>query len=227
MAARDPQTGQFVSSDLPDEPVLNDTWAVQARNINPGQPEPQEFVYPNILQNTGTDAISPPRGFSWVIHGIDYSWYCVPEDASLENTSENLTALVELDEGDEPTLALRGGGNLPTVEFGSNTANDAAMDVQSNRTEGPWLSDTRNMKASMHNDTTGEAAQGADMFFDRQWRPPMPIHISDRVELDVHLSGVFPIAGASQAGSDQLLFGWDSTVWYQEIEERDHSRSIR
>jgi hypothetical protein len=55
----------------------------------------------------------------------------------------------------------------------------------------------------------------------------MPIHISDRVELDVHLSGVFPISAASQQGQDQVLFGYTNTVWYQEIEERDHQRSVR
>jgi hypothetical protein len=158
---------------------------------------------------------------------MDYSWYVVPEDASGENTSENLTALVELDEGDQPTLELLGGGNLPTIEFGTNTAGDAAMDAQSNRTEGPWLSDTVNQKASMHNETTGEAGQGQDLFVNRMWRPPMPIHISDRVELDVHLSGVFPISAASQQGQDQVLFGYTNTVWYQEIEERDHQRSVR
>jgi hypothetical protein len=228
MSARDPQTGQFVSDSMADEPVLNDTWAVQARNINPGDPEPQEFVYPNILQNSGTDAISPPRGFSWVIHGIDYTVGITPEDSSGDNPSENYTALVELDEGDVPTLELRGGGNLTTVEFGNNTAGDAGMDVQSNRTEGPWLSDFLHGKAGMDNTVSGAgASESSDGLVNRMWRPPMPIHISDRVELDVHLSGVFPIGNASQNGGDQLLFESSHTVWYQEIEEEDYSRSIR
>ena len=206
-------------SRVDDGEVLNDTWAVQIRNMEQGSAadDGQPFVYPNVFSNVNVDPITPPRGFDWTIHQIDYSWAYVPEDSVQDNPTEHVSIHAEISEDDVPSIRYLGGGDAPTFEFGDVTDGVAAsLDAVADRDEGPWLSHVADATYPHQFDGNGQSTMSKEVGETGTWKPPMPIQITDRTELDLHVFGLD--SSDSINGEVQGIFQGAWTVWYQEID---------
>jgi len=222
MSARDPNTGQFVASGgLDDEPVLNENFAVQARNVDRGgfQGDAGRFRFTNVLEEITGEPISPQRGELWHIHQIDYAWYWTSEDDSDDNLSEHMQVLYEISEDDTPTAPFSSGATLNGTEI-----DGMALDAVGGHGEGSWVSQVGDGTVNMHNAADGMAGGSASpvKVNSGTFRPPGgPIMISHRTELDVHFAGGNSNT-SSASGDDAQMFGTAVTVWYQ-AEEGDDS----
>lgn len=207
--------------------LFNDTWMFQSRNANPGASgdgTPNEVIWSNILEEVVDAPISPPRGVEWDVYQIDWSWFVASEDDSDSNLSEHLTGLFEISEDDNPTLTLKGGGNLDTLTFGNARGSaNSDQDIQANVNDGPWVSVMSDCVANHHNDANGQSGGASNIRFQGSFEPPDPITIGSRTALDMHTAYVFPM-GTSVSGEESLIHGGTATVWYK---ERDVNESIR
>lgn len=179
-----------------------------------------EATFEGLLEADGLDPISPPRGAAWVIHQIDYGVTLSPEDDSDDNISEHLQAYAGLSEdGDAPEPISSGTGSTTTEQGQPGSAVSQGVRLHASRFEDPWLVHSMHAVPNLHNVADGIAG-GADnvtVAATGTFKPPKPIGISSRTELDVFYTGVFPF-GTSISGEETAKLNGHWTVWYEQFD---------
>lgn len=205
------------------EPVLNENYAVQARNVDRGgfEGDAGRFRFTNILEEITGESISPQRGEMWHVLGLDYAWYYTSEDDSDDNLSDHMQVLYEISEDDTPTAPLSSGATLTGTEI-----DGMALDAVGSTGDGAWVSEVGDGNPNLHNAADGMAGGGGGPVnvHTGRFRPPGgPIQISHRTELDVHMAGGNSHTSPA-SGEDSAMFGTAVTVWFQAEETDDDIR---
>lgn len=202
--------------------LRNENYTWYGRNMDSTASDNQA-TYPNNLENTGLDPISPPRGHEWDIHLIEWNFFVRQEDDSDANLSESLSAYGCISEDDTPNVRLEGGGEMDTFDYQIRDDGDPAFNADSFHDDSVWTAMFTEVVVNMHNNVDGLAGGGSNFWGPfTEFKPPEPVTISDRVNLDFHLVIMNPFA-TSVSGDTSHIAGFTATVWYTEREVEDTS----
>lgn len=203
--------------------ILNDSWLIQLRDVatENDSGDGGEFTYNNLLEQTEGQPISPPRGTDWIIHGIQYTWQLVGEDGSGDSPTDHLQWYADLGENDVAAIQPVSSDNATLFEFGARAADPELLALSQDFEHGPWITAMMQGTTAMNNITNGSGASRVGSKIADFWQPPEPVRISDRVELDLNISGHYALEDTAGNGDYNLQGMFGQTVWYKEIDVDD------